>query len=228
MCAAGFSPGTPLADAVPAQAAPWGEIRRQPSRTDPEPRKNAVSVGVKNISAPSDLHPLSQEVTNSARGSGRAPEAPAASGRALGTERCDGDRAPPEWNPRAPSGAGLPRGRAKPGRPARQPTDRLRRPPTTPSAGFTSHRSSSRSETAAGRRPTGRIRVSTSPDLTGYRPGGGGGARSAGDHGHGTSIVPGYSQCASVLASMIPPITPPRSTFPHASPLRAPATSSVW
>ena len=38
-------------DAVPAQAAPWGEIRRQPPRTEPEPRKNAVSVGVR-ISRP--------------------------------------------------------------------------------------------------------------------------------------------------------------------------------
>ena len=54
-------------DAVPAQAAPWGEIRRQPPRTEPKPRKNAVSVGVKCISIP-DLHPLYQEVTNSARG----------------------------------------------------------------------------------------------------------------------------------------------------------------
>ena len=57
-------------DAVPAQAAPWGEIRRNASRTDSKPRKNAVSVGVKNISTP-DLHPLYQEVTNSARGPGR-------------------------------------------------------------------------------------------------------------------------------------------------------------
>ena len=48
------------------------------------------------------------------------------------------------------------------------------------------------------------------------------------DHGHGTSIVPGYSQCASVLASMTPPTTPPRSRFPHSRPLRAPETSSVW
>ena len=58
-------------DAVPAQAAPWGEIRRQPSRTDPKPRKDAVCVGVKNTSTPS-LHPLSQELANSARGSKRA------------------------------------------------------------------------------------------------------------------------------------------------------------
>ncbi len=68
-------------DAVPAQAAPRGEIRQQPSRTDPEPRKNAVSVGVKNISTP-DLYPLYQVVTNSARGSrhpwarGRLPAHP--------------------------------------------------------------------------------------------------------------------------------------------------------
>ena len=55
-------------DAGHAQAAPWGEIRQQPSRTDPKPRKNAVSVGVENISPP-DLHPLYQKVTNSARGS---------------------------------------------------------------------------------------------------------------------------------------------------------------
>ena len=39
-------------DAVPAQETPWGEIRQQPSRTDLEPRKNTVSVGVKNISPP--------------------------------------------------------------------------------------------------------------------------------------------------------------------------------
>ena len=86
MCAVGFSPGTPLAnalgngvlgtlvsrpqmggrgrrrsmraghersqDAVLVQMAPWGEIRQQPSRTDPEPRKNTVSAGVKNISPP--------------------------------------------------------------------------------------------------------------------------------------------------------------------------------
>ena len=32
-------------DAVPAQAAPWGEVRRNAPRTDPKPRKNAVSVG---------------------------------------------------------------------------------------------------------------------------------------------------------------------------------------
>ena len=56
MCAVGFSPGTPLAN---AQVAPWGEIRQQPSRTEPKPRKNAVSVGVKNISTPS-LHILYQ------------------------------------------------------------------------------------------------------------------------------------------------------------------------
>lgn len=46
-------------------------------------------------------------------------------------------------------------------------------------------------------------------------------ARSVGDHGHGTSIGPGYSRCASVFASMIPPATPPMSTFPHARPPRA-------
>ena len=66
MCAVGFSPGTPLANAL-AQAAPWGEIRRQPPRTDPEPPKNAVSAGVEDISTPS-LHPLYQELANSARG----------------------------------------------------------------------------------------------------------------------------------------------------------------
>ena len=46
-------------DAAPAQAAPWGEIRRNAPRTDSKPRNNAVSVGVKNISTPS-LHPLYQ------------------------------------------------------------------------------------------------------------------------------------------------------------------------
>ena len=46
-------------DAVPAQVDPWGEIRQQPPRTGPKPRKNAVSVGVKNISPP-DLYPLYQ------------------------------------------------------------------------------------------------------------------------------------------------------------------------
>ena len=55
--------------AVPAQVTPWGETRRNAPRTDSKPRKNAVSVGVENISTPS-LHPLYQEVTNSARGSG--------------------------------------------------------------------------------------------------------------------------------------------------------------
>ena len=85
MCAVGFPPGLPLANAlghvvlgtlvsrpqmgrrgrrrsmraghkrsqddVPAQAAPWGEIRQRSPRTDPKPRKNAVSVGEK-ISRP--------------------------------------------------------------------------------------------------------------------------------------------------------------------------------
>ena len=69
--------------AVPAQVAPWGEIRRQPPRTDPRPRKNPVSVGVKYISPP-DLHPLYQEVTNSPRGLGcRSPRRSSAVG-ALG------------------------------------------------------------------------------------------------------------------------------------------------
>ena len=69
-----FASGTRRSqDAVPARAAPWGEIRRQPPRTEPEPRKNAVSVGVEDISTPS-LHPLYQELTNSARGSGPESE----------------------------------------------------------------------------------------------------------------------------------------------------------
>ena len=55
-------------DAVPAQTAPWGKVRRNAPRTDSKPRKNAVSVGVKDISTPS-LHPPCQEVMNSARGS---------------------------------------------------------------------------------------------------------------------------------------------------------------
>ena len=45
----GFSPGAPLAN---AQAAPWGEIRRNAPRTDSKPRKDAVSAGVR-ISPPS-------------------------------------------------------------------------------------------------------------------------------------------------------------------------------
>ncbi len=39
-------------DAVPAQVAPWGEIRRNAPRTDSKPRNNAISVGVRNISNP--------------------------------------------------------------------------------------------------------------------------------------------------------------------------------
>ena len=57
-------------DAVPAQAAPRGEIRRNAPRTDPKPWNNAVRVGGKNISTPA-LHPLYQYVTNRTRGSSR-------------------------------------------------------------------------------------------------------------------------------------------------------------
>ena len=45
------SQDAPSQDAAPAQAAPWGEIRQNALRTDPKPRKNAASVGVK-ISRP--------------------------------------------------------------------------------------------------------------------------------------------------------------------------------
>ena len=57
-------------DAVPAQAAPRGEIRRNAPRTDPKPWNNAVRVGGKNISTPA-LRPLYQYVTNCTRGSSR-------------------------------------------------------------------------------------------------------------------------------------------------------------
>ena len=85
-------------DAVPAQAAPWGEIRRQPSRTDPEPRKNAASVGVKYISPSLDLHPPYQELANNARGSfrrGRTREAVTEACRRYGPFRATPRRARP-------------------------------------------------------------------------------------------------------------------------------------
>ena len=122
-------------DAAPAQAAPWGEIRRQPPRTEPKPRKNAVSVGVKNISTP-DLHSLHQEFTNSARGSDRC-------GRDTGVRRTRrphdlrrSDSTEPGSPPRTPfrgvkrprpSGHGMSPSRGRRERPAAAPRSRSSR-----------------------------------------------------------------------------------------------------
>ena len=57
-------------DAVPAQAAPWGEIRQEAPRTDPTPWNNAVRVGVENISK-SNTHYI-----NTLRTAPRGPQGP--------------------------------------------------------------------------------------------------------------------------------------------------------
>ena len=51
-------------DDVPAQAAPWGEIRQRAPRTDPEPWNSAVRVGGKYILTPA-LHAPYRYATNS-------------------------------------------------------------------------------------------------------------------------------------------------------------------